>query len=612
MGKIQRGISYLRKHGIKRFFKKLYEKILLYFGVSYRHWRRKHCVTERQLEQQRKEVFPYMPKISIVVPLYHTPKKYLHDMIQSVQAQSYENWELCLSDGSGETVEDAGKAAGTEAEKTAGAENAVSIDKEWQIYEKDDRIRIVYSKVPLQISENTNAAIKIATGEYIAFMDHDDMLAPDALYECVKALNEKEGTEFIYTDEDKVSANGKKYFEPHFKPDYNPDLLRSMNYICHLVVVHRGLCEKAGMLREAYDGAQDYDFVLRCIEQADKIYHIPKILYHWRMHENSTSENPGSKLYAFTAGEKALKDHLERCKIKAEVEQGEFLGTYHVRYQMTEEPLVSVLIPNKDAAEDLKKCVDSLEQYSEYRNLEYIIIENNSESEDTFRYYEALERENPKARVYYYKGGFNYSKINNFGASKAKGEYLLLLNNDTELKSPDSIREMLGICMREDVGAVGAKLLYHDDTVQHAGVIVGAGGIANHCFVGLEDGQPGYISRAACVQNYNAVTAACMMTKRSVFEAVHGMNESFEVAFNDIDYCMKVKRLGKLVVYTPYAKFYHYESKSRGADTTPEKAERFLREIRLFEKTWPEILKNGDNYYNPNLSYKKADYHLGV
>lgn len=602
---LQKFITHWKREGLIATLARAKRKLLKQQNyISYEKWQSKHQIGEKELERQRGEVFPYMPKISIVVPLYHTPKEYLHAMIRSVQEQSYGNWELCLSDGSGQGPVDT-------AEETPGVKKDVfPVAKELERYRQERRIRVVYSKRPLDIALNTNAAIEIASGEFIAFMDHDDVLAPNALYECVKALNEKPGTEFIYSDEDKVSMDGKRYFEPHFKSDFNLDLLRSTNYICHLVLVKKELCDKAGRLREGYNGAQDYDFVLRCIEQTENIYHIPKILYHWRMHENSTAANPQSKTYAFEAGVRALESHLERCNINATVQQTEFLGMYRVKYRLEEEPLVSVIIPNKDSAEDLKKCLDSLEQRSEYRNLEYIIVENNSQSPEIFRYYEELERENPRARVYHYEGSFNYAKINNFGVSKAKGEYLLLLNNDTELKEPDSIREMLSICMRREVGIVGAKLLYFDNTVQHAGVIVGAGGVAGHCFVGLGEEEAGYFARAVCIQDYNAVTAACLMTKRSVFEQVQGLREEFEVAFNDIDFCMKVRKQGLLVVYTPYAKFYHYESKSRGADTTPEKAERFMREIQLFEKLWPEIYHEGDNYYNPNLSYERADFYL--
>lgn len=603
MSKIKKGILYLKKYGVRKFAAKLQEKLLLRIGINYKQWNKKYGVTGQQLRQQREHAFEYNPRISIVVPLYCTPPKYLHAMIRSVLEQTYENWELCLSDGSGETHD-------IQEQETGGTEGVFRLKEELDRYEQEERIRVVYSKEALDIAANTNAAIELATGEYIAFMDHDDLLAPNALYECVKALNEYPQTDFIYSDEDKVSMNGKKLFEPHFKPDFNLDLLRSTNYICHLVVVKKVLCERVGRLQAGYNGAQDYDFVLRCIEQTEKIYHIPKILYHWRTHENSTAANPQSKMYAFEAGKRAVESHLSRCGIEATVQQREYLGTYHIEYPLMGEPLVSIIIPNKDAAEDLRKCIDSLEQNSTYRNLEYVIIENNSESQEIFQFYEELERKNPRVKVYRYEGVFNYSRINNFGVSKANGEYLLLLNNDTALIKPDSIREMLSICMREDVGIVGAKLLYFDNTVQHAGVILGAGGIAGHCFIGIAEKHPGYFGRAVCVQDYNAVTAACMMTKRSVFERVDGLREEFAVAFNDIDYCMKVRKQGYLVVYTPDAEFYHYESKSRGSDTTPEKAERFNREIRLFEKLWPEILKKGDNYYNPNLSYERADFYL--
>ncbi len=430
------------------------------------------------------------------------------------------------------------------------------------------------------------------------------------MYECAQALREQPDTELIYSDEDKVSMNGKRYFEPHFKSDYNPDLLCSMNYFCHLVVVKRSLAEKAGLLDGAFDGAQDYDFVLRCTEHTDKIAHIPKVLYHWRAHENSTAENPESKRYAFEAGMRAIQAHYDRRMLPAKVEMGEYPGLYRTIWQWEEQPLVSILIPNKDHTEDLDKCIQSIEQKSGYRNYEYIIIENNSELPETFAYYKKLEAENEKAHVVFWEGGFNFSAINNFGARYAKGEYLLLLNNDTEIIHPDCLWQLLGTCMRDDVGAVGARLYYEDGSIQHAGVVLGFGGIAGHTFIGFNHNANGYFSRIICAQDYSAVTAACMMTKKSVYEAVGGLTEELVVAFNDIDYCMKVRQLGKLVVYNPDAQLYHYESKSRGLEDSPQKQERYYKEMKYFVTKWKESLDAGDPYYNPNLTLSKADFSL--
>ena len=414
----------------------------------------------------------------------------------------------------------------------------------------------------------------------------------------------------IYSDEDKMSMDGHKFFQPHFKPDFNQDLLCTVNYICHLFVAKRELVEKVGMLRSEFDGAQDYDFIFRCTEEAEKICHIPKILYHWRCHEDSTAENPESKQYAFEAGRRAIEAHYQRKGIHATVENGEFLGLYRTKYILDEKPLISIIIPNKDHIDDLDRCVQSILKKSSYPNLEFIIVENNSTEEKTFAYYEKLQKECSKVQVYYYKGDFNYSKINNFGVRHANGTYLLLLNNDTEMINDDCIEEMLGYCSRSDVGIVGARLYYEDDTIQHAGVVIGFGGIAGHCFVQQPRGNTGYCHRIICAQDYSAVTAACMMVKRSVFEEVGGLTEELAVAFNDIDFCMKVRQKGYLVVYNPYAELYHYESKSRGLEDTPEKQERFHKEIRTFETRWPEILKNGDPYYNPNLSLETQNFSL--
>ena len=368
--------------------------------------------------------------------------------------------------------------------------------------------------------------------------------------------------------------------------------------------------EKVGILRPEYDGAQDYDFIFRCVEATDQICHIPKILYHWRSHEQSTSENPESKRYAFEAGQRAVQAHYDRIGVNAQVLQGEYLGLYRTRFLRERDPLISIIIPNKDHIDDLKRCMDSIEAKSTYRNYEYVIVENNSTQEETFAYYKELEETNPKAHVFYWDGPFNYSAINNFGAERAKGEYLLLLNNDTEIINPDCLEELLGYCMREDVGIVGARLYYEDDTIQHAGVVLGFGGIAGHCFVQQPRSSTGYCHRIICAQDYSAVTAACLMVSKSLFDQVGGLSEDLQVAFNDIDFCLKVRDQGKLVVYNPYAQLYHYESKSRGLEDTPEKLARFNKEIATLEQHWPDIFRRPDPYYNPNLTLDSQDFSL--
>ena len=558
--------------------------------VDYQKWIQKHIPGPGELERQRKTTLKVNPRFSIVVPLYKTPEPYLKQMVRSVQCQTYKNWELCLSDGSGE------------------GSHLPKVLEPFLL--EDDRIRLIPHENSLQISENTNAAIKAAEGDYIVFMDHDDVLTPNALFECAKVVEKWEDADVIYSDEDKMTMDGNKFFQPHMKPDFNQDLLCSVNYICHLFVAKRELVEKVGLLRKEFDGAQDYDFILRCTEEAQNIRHIPKILYHWRSHEDSTAENPESKLYAFEAGKRAVQAHYDRLGVKAEVYKGEYLGLYRTRFIRDYDPLISILIPNKDHIEDLKRCMDSIDKKSTYKNYEYIIVENNSEKEETFSYYKKLEKENPKVHVVYWDGIFNYSAINNFGAQYAKGEYLLLLNNDTEIINEDCLEELLGYCTRDDVGAVGARLYFEDDTIQHAGVVIGFGGIAGHCFVMQPRGFTGYCHRIICAQDYSAVTAACMMVKRKAFDEVGGLSEELQVAFNDIDFCMKLRQAGYLIVYNPYAELYHYESKSRGLEDTPEKVARFNREVAVFAKRWPDILKNGDPYYNPNLTLDSQDFSL--
>ena len=590
----EKGLRYWRNQGSRALVDKMISKVKTASTreIPYQKWIIRHLPGNKELEKQRREKFDYQPKISIVVPLYKTPEKYLLQLVESVKAQTYPNWELCLSDGSGE--------------------NSPLTSFLKSLEAGDERIKVAYNEQALQISENTNAGIEIATGAYIAFADHDDELTPHALFECVKALNKDRKIRLIYSDEDKMSMDGHKFFQPHFKPDYNPDLLCTVNYICHLFVVQREILDQVGTFRKEFDGAQDYDFIFRCVEAVDpsEIYHVTKILYHWRCHEDSTAENPESKTYAFEAGKRAIEEHYHRTGIRAEVYQGEFLGLYRTRFLRDYDPLISIIIPNKDHIEDLKRCMDSIDQKSSYKNYEYIIVENNSTDEKTFQYYKNLEKENPKAHVVYWDKEFNYSAINNYGATFAKGEYILLLNNDTEIINETCLEELLGYCMRSDVGAVGARMYYEDDTIQHAGVVIGFGGIAGHCFVLQPRGTTGYCHRIICAQDYSAVTAACMLVKKSAFDEVGGLTEELAVAFNDIDFCMKLREAGYLIVYNPYAELYHYESKSRGLEDTPEKVARFNKEMQIFERRWPDILRNGDPYYNPNLTLKSQDFSL--
>ncbi len=588
--RVRKAGSYLKRNGFKKFVRRIVKGNEA-ARMDYDTWAKLSACSEDELEQQRQTVFEYAPKLSLIVATFNTPIEYLKEMIGTVEDQTYSNWELCIADGS--------------------TDNVVQ-DYVAEHYQESDKVKFVRLDKNYGIAGNMNEAMKLATGDYIALYDHDDTLCPNALYEYIKVLNEKPELEVIYSDEDKTNSDGTKVFEPHFKPDFNFDLLCTTNYICHFLLVKKTLIDKVGMLRSEFDGAQDYDFILRCTDEAgvDKIHHIPKVVYHWRFHENSTAGNPESKMYAFEAGLKAVQAFYDRKGIHATVSHGPSLGMYRTKYILDETPLVSVIIPNKDHIDDLSRCIDSLEQKATYKNYEIIIVENNSTEEETFAYYKELPSKYENVRVVYWDGIFNYSAINNYGAKFAKGEYVWLLNNDTELITPEIFEELLGFCMREDVGAVGARLYYPDDTVQHAGVIVGLKGIAGHAFVGQPRESLGYFGRVAAAQDYSAVTAACMMVKKKAFDEVDGLTEILKVAFNDIDFCMKLTSKGYRIVYNPYAEMYHYESKSRGVENSLQKVERFNDEISYFEKTWADILENGDPYYNPNLTLQHNDFSL--
>lgn len=580
---------YYQQFGLKQTVRRAIEKLGGKEVRTYEAFRRSYFPDKKELNRQRKEQFVYEPLFSIVVPLYKTPLPYLEDLIRSIQAQTYRKWELYLSDGSGKES---------------------SLKEVLRNYaRKEKRIHIIENDCRLNISDNTNRALEQADGDYVVFVDHDDTLAPDALYECVKVLNREPDAEVIYTDSDKLSENGKRYSEPCFKPDFNLDLLRCQNYICHLTVIQKRFLDKVGYLNSDYSGVQDYDHILRCVERTNRIVHIPKILYHWRMCPGSVAVDTDNKPYTYELFQKILREHYERMGIQAEV-KAVFPGVVRTVYQLPYEPLVSVIIANKDHRDDLMRCVESLEQESEYKNLEILIVENNSVSEEIFAYYDQVQRQYDNVRVLRYEKEFNYADIQNYAAVRAKGDYLLLLNNDTWLERPESIREMLGYCMRDEVGIVGAKLLYPDDTIQHAGVIVGLGGVADHAFTGMDKDEPGYCCRALCAQEYSAVTAACLMVKKSVYNAVGGMDVELKVAFNDVDFCLRVKEAGHKIIYNPFAVWYHDESKTRGAEDTPEKIERFRGEIEYFQRRWADFLYKGDPAYNPNLALDRHDFAL--
>ena len=585
---LQKGFRYLKHYGPKEFWIRLHERFEPE-EIPYGPWYEAYVPDEQTLEKQRKQKFSQSPLISIAVPAYKTPGVFLRQMLDSVRTQTYGNWELCIANAS------------------PGEEEMGKILREYA--KKDPRIRWMDLKENLGISENTNAAFAMAQGEFVGLLDHDDLLAPNALYEVVKAINETKDVDVVYTDEDKVTADLSEHFQPHFKPDFNLDLLRSNNYICHFFVVRRSILAQTGGFRKEFDGAQDHDLIFRCTEQAREIAHVPEILYHWRTHRESTADNPASKMYAYDAGKRAIEAHLARMQVQGTVSHTPDYGFFRVKYPVQGSPLVSVIIPNKDETETLRSCIRSLKENTTYKNLEILIIENNSTTKEIFSYYKELSREE-NIRIFNWKKEFNYSAINNFGARKARGEYLLFLNNDIQVITPDWMEEMLGVCQREEVGAAGAKLIYPDNTIQHAGCVIGIGGIAGHMFVDMPAERSGYLHKASLLQDMSAVTAACMMIKRSVFQKVKGFTEELAVAFNDVDLCLKVRREGYLIVYDPYARLYHMESKTRGAEDSEAKMRRFQTEIEYMRCHWLDILKKGDPYYNKNLSLTKWNYSL--
>ncbi len=578
--------DYTRKYGLKVMLSKAWNKIFDAYVFDYDCWAKDHGTTKEELEEQKNVDFAIKPKFSIVVPVFNPVDKFFEAMVKSVLDQTYTNWELCIGDG-GKSVKPI-------------------LDK---IAPKDERIKYVHINSNLGISGNTNEAIALSTGDYIVLGDHDDLLSPDALYWCAKEINDNPTVDVIYSDEDKIEGNKRK--DPSFKPDYNIDYLRSMNYICHLFVFSKEVLEKAGGFRTEFDGAQDYDMIFRCCEVAQNIVHIPRVLYSWRMHEGSTAINPESKRYAFENGKKAIEAHLDRIGVKGKVSHvEEEMGSYRVEYDLTGNPKISIIVPNKDHIEDLDKCIRSIVGVQDYDNYEIIVVENNSTEDATFSYYDNIQKEFDKVKVIYWKDEFNYSAINNFGVENCDGEYILLLNNDTEMLDKGCLRELLSYCMRPEVGIVGAKLLYEDDTIQHAGVIIGLGGIAAHAFVNEAKDNKGYRNRCILAHDLSAVTAACLMTKRTVFNEVGGLETGLKVAFNDIDYCLKVRKAGHLVVFNPNAVLHHYESKSRGFEDTREKIERFEGEITFFSNRWKDFLEKGDPYYNINLTLMKPNFSL--
>lgn len=583
------------------------------------HGRRSFPDAKRRREEETTK-FDRDITISILVPLYNTPKKFLVEMIDSVVAQTYPKWELCLADGSDDSHGYVGK-----------------ICEEYA--QMDPRIRYQKLESNEGISGNTNECYKMATGEYIGLFDHDDLLHPSILYEYMKVICEQDA-DYIYCDEATFkNGNIDNMITLHFKPDYAIDNLRANNYICHFSVFSRELLEGTELFRSRFDGSQDHDMILRLTSAAKHVVHVPKLLYYWRSHKGSTASGISAKTYAIEAARGAIADHLSRFgfeNFKIESTRA-FETIFRIRYQLTGQPLVSVIIPNKDHLSDLKRCIDSILDKSTYENYEIIVVENNSVSDEIFTYYEEIKK-HPKIQVVTYEGEFNYSKINNLGAGFAKGEYLLLLNNDTQVITVNWIEEMMMYGQRDDVGVVGAKLYYEDMTIQHAGIVVGLGAhrTAGHTHYKINKENVGYMGKLCYAQDVSAVTGACMLVRKNLYEELGGLSEEFAVALNDVDFCLRVREKGLLVVFTPFAELYHFESKSRGSDLKLSKRERarlakasgengknteggsgdgdnsarYNKEAAMFRNKWKEILIQGDPYYNVNFSLDRSDYSL--
>lgn len=592
--KFEKVTYYLKRYGVVATSKKVIKRA---FHIKedrktnqeqYVIWMENNKLTDEMLDVQRKTKFKIEPKISIVVPMYNTEKLFFKELIDSLKNQTYKNWELCLADGSevpNELLKD---------------------------YMDDGRIKYSFLNSNLGISENTNAAIKMATGDYIGFLDHDDILSQDALFEVVRAINENKNADFIYSDEDKIDENNER-FEPYFKPDFSLETLECNNYITHFVVVKKDLLNEVGCLDSAFNGAQDFDFVLRATSKAKNVVHISKILYHWRVHRQSTAEVADAKPYAFEAGIKVVEKYLERTGKEGTVENGQDVpGIYKINYKVIGNPKVSILIPNKDNSKLLKDAINSIIENTTYNNYEIVVIENGSTEKETLKYYDEL-KDKPKVKILRIdeNGEFNYSRLINLGVKNVDGDFVLQLNNDTKILTKNWLEMMIGYSQQKEIGAVGGRLYYEDKTIQHAGIIVGLSGIAGNMLVNLPYGEKAYFGREAATRNVAAVTGACLLCRRELYEEVGYMDEEqFKVAFNDVDFCLKLLEKGYRNVYIPYVELYHYESKTRGYEYSKEKEERFNREAENFKNKWKEFLDKGDPYYNVNFTRETCNFDI--
>lgn len=594
----------LSKRGLKKigslFFKTFKYLLKKTLGIKfptpgYNYWIKKNFPSKEKLNeyQQKEKNLAYRPKISIIMPVFNPPKPFFIEALDSVIAQVYPNWELCICDDASDNQE------------------ITKIIKSYA--EKDDRIKYILRETNEHISVASNTAIEIATGDYIAIFDHDDMLAPDALYHNVVTLNSNRDLDFIYSDEDYIDEKGK-HLNPSFKSDWCPDNLLSRNYICHLVIIKSSLIKEIGGFRIGFEGSQDHDLFLRLTEKTNKIHHIPKILYHWRIHKNSTSYRDNVKPYAIENGKKAIEDALIRRNEKGSVtisNDTSCANFYAVRYDIKNYTKVSVIIPTKNLTEVTNTCLSSIFNLTDYPNYEVILINNNSDEHAFFEMVDKWKKAEPhRFRCVEDNGIFNFSRLMNKAAKVSDGEFLLLLNNDTEVTKADWMTAMVEQAQRKSIGAVGVKLLYPNKTIQHAGVIIGLGGIAGHAFAGSEEYANGYRDYLKIIKNYSAVTAACLMVKKSVFDEVNGFDEAFAVDFNDVDFCLKLKDRGYNNIYLPHVTLIHYESISRGhPHKTKESFQRHLKEIKLFKERWQKYIDH-DPCYNPNLILKDSGFNI--
>lgn len=561
---------------------------------QYQLWLKKNNPSKKDIKKQEKRSrkFSYRPKISIVTPVYNPDEKWLRSCINSVLNQTYDNWELCLAD---------------DASPKPHVKRVLN-----EYAKKDKRIKVAYRKKNGHISAASNSALKLTTGEFVGLLDHDDDLAPHALFKVVELLNKNKKADFIYSDEDKLELDGTRV-DPFFKPDWSPDLLLSTNYICHFSVIRKKLIDEVGGFRKGYEGSQDYDLFLRVTEKTKQIFHISDILYSWRKVPGSTAAVYSTKDYCNQASINSLSDALKRRKIKGIVENGITLGSFRINYKIKGNPLVSIIIPTKDKVDFLIKCVNSVLEKTKYKNFEIIITDTGSEEKETHQFYDEIKK-NKKVRIINWSGKkFNYSAVNNFAVDKSKGEFLLLLNNDTEVISPDWIESMLGHAQQKNVGAVGAKLLYPDGKIQHAGVILGIMGVANHASLLIGDdtiqGFPVPNSKDM-TRNFSAVTAACLMIEKKKYNQVKQLDEKFRIAFNDVDFCLKLMKNGYRNIYTPYARLYHYESISVGKPSEGTRdVEELNKEADRMKRKWPKLI-NEDPFYNKNLSLKNEKFDL--